>query len=191
MKTHCFSAEYAWKFGLFCKVQIIPVKALDGVVTMAVRLAVLATLFCVGCSTALPDSAPVKEKEAGPQAASKEKPAAKKETAEIPAASPKEKEAAARGKRRRGKEKEEEVKGHVTVQCVPAQKRALSVTVDSLGRTELLPENLGSLTATVEGHVHGCSSAWEIRSKRNSRSSNSIRRSPGPPWRRKWPPSTV
>jgi len=119
---------------------------------MAVRLAVLATLFCVGCSTALPDSAPVKEKEAAAAAASKEKPASKKETAEAPAA-PEKKEAAA-GEKEEGKEKEEEVKGHVTVQCAPAQKRALSVTVDSLGRTELLPENLGSLTATVEGHVH-------------------------------------
>ena len=119
---------------------------------MAVRLAVLATLFYVGCSTALPDSGPVKEKEAGATAASMEKPAANKETAEAPAA-PDQKEAAA-GEKEEGKEKEEEVKGHVTVQCVPAQKRALAVTVDSLGRTELLPENLGSLTATVEGHVH-------------------------------------
>src|SRR5262249_6927251 len=41
-----------------------------------------------------------------------------------------------------------------TVHCVPAQKRALSVGVNTLGRTELLPENLGSLTAAVEGHVH-------------------------------------
>ncbi len=119
---------------------------------MAVRLAVLATLFYVGCSAALPDSGPVKEKEAGATAASMEKPAANKETAEAPAA-PDQKEAAA-GEKEEGKEKEEEVKGHVTVQCVPAQKRALAVTVDSLGRTELLPENLGSLTATVEGHVH-------------------------------------
>lgn len=79
---------------------------------MAVRLAILATLFCVGCSTALPDSAPVKE--AGAPAASKEQPAAKKETAEAPSA-PDKKEAAA-GEKEEGKEKEEEVKGHVTVQ---------------------------------------------------------------------------
>src|ERR1700722_4130668 len=119
---------------------------------MAVRLAVLATLFCVGCSAALPETAPVKEKEAGAKAANKEKPAAKKEAAETPAASS-DKEAVAGGKEE-SKEKEEEIKGHVTVQCAPAQKRALAVTVDSLGRPELLPENLGSLTRTVEGHVH-------------------------------------
>src|SRR5207302_4804002 len=29
-----------------------------------------------------------------------------------------------------------------------------SINVDGLGRTEALPDHIGSLTATVEGHVH-------------------------------------
>jgi HlyD family secretion protein len=121
--------------------------------TMAVRLAVLTTLFCVGCSVAVPDSAPVK----GPASKGEttEKALAKEATGskeKEPAAGEKEENKGAENEE--GKGKEEEVAGHVTVHCEPAQKRALSVTVDSLGRTELLPENLGSLTATVEGHVH-------------------------------------
>jgi HlyD family secretion protein len=52
------------------------------------------------------------------------------------------------------KKEEPEVESHVTVRCVPAQKRAFAVTVDGLGKTEALPESLGPLTAVVEGHVH-------------------------------------
>ncbi|HUE13816.1 MAG TPA: efflux RND transporter periplasmic adaptor subunit [Planctomycetaceae bacterium] len=102
---------------------------------MALRLALLTAVFCVGCGTALPEGVPAKGAAAETTAADapqgKETAPAKTEEA-----------------------KEDEVKGHVTVRCVPAQKRSLAVTVDSLGRTELLPESLGSLTATVEGHVH-------------------------------------
>jgi RND family efflux transporter MFP subunit len=110
---------------------------------MAFRLALLATVFCLGCSAALPDSAAGK----GAEAVAKESPAAASTAASHDPEHAEE-------KKEGGKEGEEEVKGHVTVHCAPAQKRSLSVTVDSLGRTELLPENLGSLTATVEGHVH-------------------------------------
>jgi RND family efflux transporter MFP subunit len=122
---------------------------------MGLRLALLAAVFCLGCSSALPDSSPgkgsAKESVASAKGDGKEKEleaaSAAKEGEHSDKKEPdKEKEA--------GKEGEDEVKGHVTVQCVPAQKQALSVNVNTLGRTELLPENLGSLTATVEGHVH-------------------------------------
>ncbi|HEV8000347.1 MAG TPA: hypothetical protein VGP63_10735, partial [Planctomycetaceae bacterium] len=52
------------------------------------------------------------------------------------------------------KEKPEEVAGHVDVRCVPVRRLSFAITVDGLGRTEPLPECVGSLTATVEGHVH-------------------------------------
>lgn len=51
-------------------------------------------------------------------------------------------------------EKPEEVAGHVEVRCVPVRRLSFAITVDGLGRTEPLPECVGSLTATVEGHVH-------------------------------------
>jgi RND family efflux transporter MFP subunit len=118
---------------------------------MAFRLALLTTVLFAGCSAALPDSSTGKGSEAVADAktAAKESPVA----ANTAAIHDNESEHAEE-KKEGGKEGEEEVKGHVTVQCVPAQKRSLSITVDSLGRTELLPESLGSLTATVEGHVH-------------------------------------
>jgi HlyD family secretion protein len=110
---------------------------------MGLRLALLAAVFCIGCSSAVPDSSQAKVSGAASEAvASKEKDEDRAEKKDAD----KEKEG--------GKEGDEEVKGHVTVHCVPVQKQALSVTVNTLGRTELLPENLGSLTATVEGHVH-------------------------------------
>jgi RND family efflux transporter MFP subunit len=52
------------------------------------------------------------------------------------------------------KDEKEEVKGHVEVRCVAARRLPFVVTVDGLGRTEPLPECVGSLTAVVEGHVH-------------------------------------
>src|SRR5580658_10925031 len=118
---------------------------------MGLRLALLTAIFCIGCSSAAPEGSPAKvslasEAVASPKASSKEKEpegsVASKEKGEEHA----EKKDADKEKEG-GKEGEEEVKGHVTVHCVPAQKQSLSVTVDSLGRTELLPENLGSLTA--------------------------------------------
>jgi RND family efflux transporter MFP subunit len=95
---------------------------------MVLRLALLTAVFCVGCGTAVLDA-----------------PSNKADAPEKTESAPKKEE---------GEKKEDEVQGHVTVRCVPAQKRALAVTVDGLGRTEPLPEGLGSLTATVEGHVH-------------------------------------
>lgn len=50
---------------------------------------------------------------------------------------------------------EEKIAGHVEVRCVTARRLPFAITVDGLGRTEPLPECVGSLTATVEGHVHG------------------------------------
>ncbi len=50
-------------------------------------------------------------------------------------------------------EKPEEIAGHVDVRCVPVRRLSFAITVDGLGRTEPLPECVGSLTATVEGHV--------------------------------------
>lgn len=126
---------------------------------MGLRLALLAVVFCVGCSTALPDSSPAKESTAKEVASAKGEAKAKESAAEAKAGEHSEKKEADKDadkdkEKEAGKEGEEEVKGHVTVHCVTAQKQALSVNVNTLGRTELLPENLGSLTATVEGHVH-------------------------------------
>ena len=124
---------------------------------MGLRLALLAAVCCVGCSTALPDSSPgkgsAKESVASSMGEAKEKEPAAASAAKEGEHSEK-KEADKEKEKDAGKEGEDEVKGHVTVHCVPAQKQALSVNVNTLGRTELLPENLGSLTATVEGHVH-------------------------------------
>lgn len=49
---------------------------------------------------------------------------------------------------------EEKIPGHVDVRCVTVRRLPFAITVDGLGRTEPLPECVGSLTATVEGHVH-------------------------------------
>jgi multidrug efflux pump subunit AcrA (membrane-fusion protein) len=49
---------------------------------------------------------------------------------------------------------EEKIPGHVDVRCVTVRRLSFAITVDGLGRTEPLPECVGSLTATVEGHVH-------------------------------------
>lgn len=124
---------------------------------MGLRLALLAVVCCIGCSSALPDSSHAKASEA---VASTKGSAKEKEQDPEGAAGSKDEDHAKKGdadkdkEKEAGKEGEEEVKGHVTVHCVPAQKQALSVSVSTLGRTELLPENLGALTATVEGHVH-------------------------------------
>ena len=120
--------------------------------TMPVRLALLAAVFCVGCDAALPEES-ARQTAAEKASLSKEKEiaGAKKDGEAKSAAAPEGKEPA---EAEPAKGEEDEVKGHVTVRCVPAKMRALAVTVDSLGRTELLPDNLGSLTATVEGHVH-------------------------------------
>ena len=114
---------------------------------MALRLALLTltTVFFMGCGTAVPGRAPAKGETAAD--GGNQTPAKQDEAT----ATHQEKEPT-QAKTEEGKENE--VKGHVTVRCVPAQKRTLAVTVDGLGRTELLPESLGSLTATVEGHVH-------------------------------------
>jgi multidrug efflux pump subunit AcrA (membrane-fusion protein) len=126
----------------------------------------LATLTFAGCGTALPGSTPAKaqqpevpaaeksepkkagEKFATAEAGEHEKPTAGKEVAQE---SDSEKD-----KEKEDKEKEKEgdkVAAHVNVRGVPCRKRTVEVTVDGLGRTEPLPEKLGSLTATVEGHV--------------------------------------
>jgi multidrug efflux pump subunit AcrA (membrane-fusion protein) len=123
---------------------------------MGLRLALLATVFCIGCSEGLPDTSTAKGSAAtGGDAVASSKVSEKEKEPE--AASAKEGEHSEKEKavkEKDAKEGEDEVKGHVTVHCVPVQKQALSVTVNTLGRTELLPENFGSLTATVEGHVH-------------------------------------
>ena len=49
---------------------------------------------------------------------------------------------------------EEKIPGHVNVRCVTARRLPFAITVEGLGRTEPLPECVGSLTAAVEGHVH-------------------------------------
>jgi multidrug efflux pump subunit AcrA (membrane-fusion protein) len=49
---------------------------------------------------------------------------------------------------------EEKIPGHVDVRCVTVRRLPFAITVEGLGRTEPLPECVGSLTATVEGHVH-------------------------------------
>ncbi len=57
------------------------------------------------------------------------------------------------GEKKDAKEEEKPV-AHVDVRCVTARRLPFAVTVDGLGRTEPLPECVGSLTAAVEGHVH-------------------------------------
>src|SRR3984957_162268 len=49
---------------------------------------------------------------------------------------------------------EEKIPGHVDVRCVTVRRLPFAITVEGLGRTEPLPECVGSLTAAVEGHVH-------------------------------------
>lgn len=118
---------------------------------MALRLALLMTVCSIGCNAALPDSSQSKGTGAGAEAVA----GSKTNDKGSPETTGDAKEAANSDKEKgEGKASEEEIQGHVTVRCVPAEKRALTVTVDSLGRTELPPQNLGSLTATVEGHVH-------------------------------------
>jgi HlyD family secretion protein len=53
-----------------------------------------------------------------------------------------------------GEEKKPEEPAKVDVRCVAARRLPFAITVDGLGRTEPLPECVGSLTAAVEGHVH-------------------------------------
>ncbi len=126
---------------------------------MGLRLALLTAVFCIGCSSAVPEGSQAKVSGAASEAVASTKASAKEKEPEGAIASKENDEDHAEKKdpdkeKEAGKEGEEEVKGHVAVHCVPAQKQALSVSVSALGRTELLPENLGSLTATVEGQVH-------------------------------------
>ncbi len=53
-----------------------------------------------------------------------------------------------------GEEKKPEEPAKVDVRCVPARRLPFAITVDGLGRTEPLPECVGSLTAAVEGQVY-------------------------------------
>jgi len=53
-----------------------------------------------------------------------------------------------------GEEKKPEEPAKVDVHCVTARRLPFAITVDGLGRTEPLPECVGSLTAAVEGHMH-------------------------------------
>lgn len=50
--------------------------------------------------------------------------------------------------------KEEAAPAKVDVRCATARRLPFATTIDGLGRTEPLPECVGSLTAAVEGHVH-------------------------------------
>jgi len=58
------------------------------------------------------------------------------------------------GDEKRDEPGEDKIPGHVDVRCVTVRRLSFAITVDGLGRTEPLPECVGSLTATVEGHVH-------------------------------------
>jgi len=123
-----------------------------------------AVVLLAGCGTALVDGLPHKPDVPESGSATKAAPNkdAKAEDAGKADSAGHEKGSAGNGKDEGKKQEEkkeegkaeEEPKGHVNVRCVPAQKRTFADTVDGLGRTEALPESLGSLTATVEGHVH-------------------------------------
>ena len=54
---------------------------------------------------------------------------------------------------KKDEKEEEKIPGHVNVRCVTARRIPFAITVDGLGRTEPLPDCVGSLTAAVEGHV--------------------------------------
>ncbi len=133
---------------------------------MAIRAALLtAACFLSGCGTVLWDGISQKTAAKATESGSRTPTGTllkidgearnDEESKPADAATESPKEDAEKAKKDEGKEEsEEKPKGHVTVRCVPARKRAFPVTVDGLGRTEALPENLGSLTAAVEGHVH-------------------------------------
>jgi HlyD family secretion protein len=125
-------------------------------VTINIRFGILLAFLATGCGTALWGDLPQPKDGAKPAEA-----AGKRETAAKP---PAEKNAdehdkgAKQDEGKAGEEKkdadEEKVPGHVNVRCVPARRLPFAITVDGLGRTEPLPESVGSLTAVVEGHVH-------------------------------------
>jgi RND family efflux transporter MFP subunit len=98
---------------------------------MTLRLALLASILASGCGPAALHGLPQDSDAAAPPAQNEPQAESKPEA----------------------NEDEEKPQGHVTVRCVPAERRAFAVTVDGLGRTEALPGGIGALTAPVEGHV--------------------------------------
>jgi HlyD family secretion protein len=80
--------------------------------------------------------------------------AAKKEDAKAEAGDEKKDEKEDKKEEKKDAKDEEKIAGHVDVRCVTARRLPFAITVDGLGRTEPLPECVGSLTAAVEGHVH-------------------------------------
>jgi HlyD family secretion protein len=79
---------------------------------------------------------------------------AKKEDAKAEAGDEKKDEKEDKKEEKKDAKDEEKIAGHVDVRCVTARRLPFAITVDGLGRTEPLPECVGSLTAAVEGHVH-------------------------------------
>ncbi len=103
------------------------------------------TLLACGCGTAIWGGVDSKE---SPKAAKGERDDASK--AEKKDDEKKGEEKKAEG----GEEKKPEEPAKVDVRCVAARRLPFAITVDGLGRTEPLPECVGSLTAAVEGQVH-------------------------------------
>jgi RND family efflux transporter MFP subunit len=121
-------------------------------------LAALLALLTTGCGTAFWGGVAQPTEAAKPAAASR--PESKSAAASQPDKDAKKEDAKGEpakseaGDEKKDDKEKEEVTGHVDVRCVPVRRLSFAITVDGLGRTEPLPECVGSLTATVEGHVH-------------------------------------
>jgi multidrug efflux pump subunit AcrA (membrane-fusion protein) len=127
--------------------------------TITARFGILLSLLAAGCGPAFLGEA--SEPAHGTKVAAKEPAektgAEKKDAPEKDDAAKKDDDKKDAGEKKEEGEKkgeEEKVPSHVSVRCVTARRLPFSVTVEGLGRTEPLPECVGSLTAAVEGHVH-------------------------------------
>jgi len=78
----------------------------------------------------------------------------------------------------------------VTVRVEPVQRRAMSESIEGLGRCEALPGKIATLTSAVEGRVLDILVKPAAEVNRGSRSFNSIERSPKPICRRRSPAAT-
>jgi RND family efflux transporter MFP subunit len=124
-------------------------------VTISTRFGIVLAFLAAGCGTAFLGDVTQSHEGTKPPAAKRDKDkdkdkdeGAKKEDAKGEGADEKKEE------KKDEKEKPEEVPAKVDVRCVTARRLPFTITVDGLGRTEPLPECVGSLTAAVEGHVH-------------------------------------